>query len=528
MSGNDTGVNDLHWRLHEANERRPSEALYICVICGGNPTRAHNRKGHEESMKHQGALKRQSHSSNAARLADRVSFTSREDARDFMPLQGQAEASTDSTIRQDALRHLLASMDSENELAPYPRDQYDFGPLEDPPRSPVTGIQWNLDPSSASLLPGSSSYVAQAVAKASLDILNGDVDFDEFWETLSDDFEDERPDSDTESGEPETGGDAGPAAPKRARMAGQDAESARRWNPWPDQITCTLDILMHLPRSVFSHKQLDLFLWLLKVNGVEQVPSVKQLKTVDLALQKMCGIRTIQYKGALGHPYHVNSLADILSQEMANPEVRPHLAFYPEDNGKQVHEAKQARRWLHEQAPESLTPMVRIRGEDFYTLEPAVLKDETFCIPSRWFKRNQEMYAKCWVITTSRRDTGEYGWRVWLDKEIDVPVSFFSKNFPNFSKDHHLYNVPHPSEIIDMRRASNPELSIPWRHTDPAAGNRWRAKADGLISSIDLSISDTSSAIFAVAALIVTSHSRKTRCRAWISSIAFLNLCARK
>ncbi|KAF6745135.1 hypothetical protein DFP72DRAFT_1077878 [Ephemerocybe angulata] len=228
-------------------------------------------------MKHQGALKRQSHSSNAARLADRVSFTSREDARDFMPLQGQAEASTDSTIRQDALRHLLASMDSENELAPYPRDQYDFGPLEDPPRSPVTGIQWNLDPS--------TPVSFQDPVLTSLKPWQKRLSTSQWRHT--------------ESGEPETGGDAGPAAPKRARMAGQDAESARRWNPWPDQITCTLDILMHLPRSVFSHKTLDLFLWLLKVNGVEQVPSVKQLKTVDLALQKMCGIRTIHTRAPL-------------------------------------------------------------------------------------------------------------------------------------------------------------------------------------------------------------------------------------
>jgi len=81
-----------------------------------------------------------------------------------------------------------------------------------------------------------------------------------------------------------------------------------------DRQTCTLDILMHLPRSVFSQRQLDLFLWLLKVNDVDDVPSVKSMQTLNAMLQKMCGIDSIKYKGALGHTYYVNCLAQIIAQ----------------------------------------------------------------------------------------------------------------------------------------------------------------------------------------------------------------------
>jgi len=81
-----------------------------------------------------------------------------------------------------------------------------------------------------------------------------------------------------------------------------------------DGQTCTLDILMHLPRSVFSQRQLDLFLWLLKVNDVDDVPSVKSMQTLNAMLQKMCGIDSIKYKGALGHTYYVNCLAQIIAQ----------------------------------------------------------------------------------------------------------------------------------------------------------------------------------------------------------------------
>lgn len=71
---------------------------------------------------------------------------------------------------------------------------------------------------------------------------------------------------------------------------------------------------MHLPRSVFSQHQLDLFLWLLKVNDVDSVPSVKTLKSLNATLQKMCGVESLLYDGALGHKYYVNSLSQIIAQ----------------------------------------------------------------------------------------------------------------------------------------------------------------------------------------------------------------------
>lgn len=78
--------------------------------------------------------------------------------------------------------------------------------------------------------------------------------------------------------------------------------------------TCTLDVLMHLPRSVFSHRQLELFIWLLKVNNVDDVPSVASMMELNSMLQKLCGIESIAYDGALGHRYYVNSLSQIIAQ----------------------------------------------------------------------------------------------------------------------------------------------------------------------------------------------------------------------
>lgn len=71
---------------------------------------------------------------------------------------------------------------------------------------------------------------------------------------------------------------------------------------------------MHLPRSVFSQRQLDILLWLLRVNGVPDLPSVRGTQKVGKLLQTMHGVRTLDYDGALGHKYYMNSLADIIAQ----------------------------------------------------------------------------------------------------------------------------------------------------------------------------------------------------------------------
>ncbi|KIK60034.1 hypothetical protein GYMLUDRAFT_59756 [Collybiopsis luxurians FD-317 M1] len=96
-------------------------------------------------------------------------------------------------------------------------------------------------------------------------------------------------------------------------------------------MTCVLDVLQHLPHSTLSNSQLEVILWAIQVLGVPDVPSVASMKEVQKMLDAVCGVRTLQYHGALGHIYYTNSLEDIVSREMANPYVCSRLSFYPLD-----------------------------------------------------------------------------------------------------------------------------------------------------------------------------------------------------
>lgn len=148
-------------------------------------------------------------------------------------------------------------------------------------------------------------------------------------------------------------------------------------------------------------------------------------------------------------------------QEMANPKVRPHLHFYPEDAGVKLSEARQGSRWLHELLPEQTTPMVRIGQQDYYIHEPAMLRDGTCCMPIRWFQRGNAMYAKCWELDPITTDNGS-SWRVIKRENYEVPLHQFLKTFPELREDAvSIYSIPDPTQITGLFSFINNVLSPP-------------------------------------------------------------------
>lgn len=72
---------------------------------------------------------------------------------------------------------------------------------------------------------------------------------------------------------------------------------------------------------------------------------------------------------------------------MANPLIRKHLHFYPEDAGSRLREAWQGQCWLHELSPHIVSQMIRVDHQDYYIHEPAKLCDGMVVVPMRWYMR---------------------------------------------------------------------------------------------------------------------------------------------
>ncbi|KAK0462782.1 hypothetical protein IW261DRAFT_1613923 [Armillaria novae-zelandiae] len=261
----------------------------------------------------------------------------------------------------------------------------------------------------------------------------------------------------------------------------QDPDVSEQSRKRRHRISCTLDIFMHLPRSAFSQHQLDLFLWLLEANQVDDLPSVSSTKKLNNVLQKLCGVDSIRYEGALGHQYYVNSLSQIIAQEMSNPKIRPLLEFYPEDGSKHMSKAHHVARWLNEVPDNQLTPMLRVReGEDYYIHEPMMLCDGVVCMPYRWIKRQGKHFARCWKMQTCVNDTKAV-WRVLKVDGYEVSEDELLKNFPELCKDAGpIYNLPHLTLIDSVcEDIHQPDVLSAWTLTDPKTGNKWRERAQG-------------------------------------------------
>ncbi|KAK1235606.1 hypothetical protein PQX77_001159 [Marasmius sp. AFHP31] len=272
---------------------------------------------------------------------------------------------------------------------------------------------------------------------------------------------------------PDLGADDPNHSRKRQRTDYSGGPAMSEWYPWPDRITCTLDMLMHLPCSVFSQRQLDLFLWLLAVNGVNDVPSVYQMKTINEKLQQWVGIETTKKVSPFGNVYYQNSFAQILAQEMANPNVRPALSTLPEDSSKRVSEAWHGQRWAEEIPDDVAPPMIRLGSKDYYIFEPTVIWNHPsaeYCIPFRWFTRGRDVFARCYNLYASAD-----GWIV-LPEVLEVHESQLLMNFEDFCRNYPRDNVPVPRTILGMWDEQTRSLS-PWEY--PTSGNPWRDRAKG-------------------------------------------------
>ncbi|KAJ7913831.1 hypothetical protein B0H13DRAFT_2232248 [Mycena leptocephala] len=263
---------------------------------------------------------------------------------------------------------------------------------------------------------------------------------------------------------------------KRGRVINLEQPNSE-WFPWPDKETCVLDILRHVPRCSFSKKQNTAIHWAMQALGLQDLPSDRVMDDIDKALQPLCGVQSVRYAGKLGHIYYVNDLAAIISQEMANPSVRKKLHFLPQDSTPSLSEAWQASRWLHELDSNLTTPMIREQNQDFYIFEPTLLRDgKTVCVPTRWFQRDKDIWARVWKMQTVVTDSGP-GWIVDNTEQFDLKSSDLMLSLPHLISTHTHHRLPDPRVIYGIK--NNDGKIVPWQHTVAAEGNPWRKKASG-------------------------------------------------
>ncbi|KAF8515939.1 hypothetical protein JB92DRAFT_3082782 [Gautieria morchelliformis] len=249
----------------------------------------------------------------------------------------------------------------------------------------------------------------------------------------------------------------------------------------PTSGSCTLDVVTHLQRTTFSEIEQDLILWLLKINGAAQVPSVNQVKAVRDSVQRMGGVNSIHNIGTLGHTYYILDIGHIIADEFANPKVRKFLEFYPRDSGQGVTQTWEFARWLTEADPTYLTPMVRVGIQDYFTSEPCLLKDGSVCMPHRWFRKGaapgRRLCGRAWRMTPMHLNN-QWGWVIEKNHDILFDTEELLLNFPEFDGAYPIWGMLHVRSVMFGSQLSDEELvckvfACPiWLYCDDTSGNR--------------------------------------------------------
>ncbi|THU77701.1 hypothetical protein K435DRAFT_701826 [Dendrothele bispora CBS 962.96] len=169
------------------------------------------------------------------------------------------------------------------------------------------------------------------------------------------------------------------------------------YSPYPNKLMMLLDIMDNLPRLRLSTAHFHLIIWLLKEAGVQNVPKYDSFREMQKNLTKVCGSEPIACTSSVGNHFYVNDPREAIKRQFANPEVAPHINFYPEETDGPISEVWQAERWKEFDAND-LTPMYSSNGKQFYINEVAMLNDDRLVIPLLWVKRKGILHADCNIV----------------------------------------------------------------------------------------------------------------------------------
>ena len=135
---------------------------------------------------------------------------------------------------------------------------------------------------------------------------------------------------------------------------------------------------------------------------------------------------------------------------MANPHVRPHLHFYPEDAGKAVDEYWHAKHWHEVADPSLVTPMAMVNNTAFFVYEPIILANGSVVVPYRWFLRGGTITARAWPLCAVKHSNNDTGWIVEEFKMVIVSQSELSAPFGTWGASQLYHRLPGPECIFGM------------------------------------------------------------------------------
>ncbi|KAH9808465.1 hypothetical protein DFH28DRAFT_909450 [Melampsora americana] len=187
-------------------------------------------------------------------------------------------------------------------------------------------------------------------------------------------------------------------------------------------------------RNLMSTSEYNRIRSILKKVLKVDLPDLGHIKNIRSVLKARLGLRVLERISPLGNPCFTLSVCDIISQELSNPEVGPHVEFLPEnDKGVIVDRYSQSKKWREDLPPSLRVPMVVAHGEHFYIYEPTQLEDLRVVVPVFFYKDGLAIRAKCLEVVTGGQGSHHFFIpaepKFDSDQFLDVNVQTFATPF---------------------------------------------------------------------------------------------------
>ncbi|KAH9807809.1 hypothetical protein DFH28DRAFT_1201673 [Melampsora americana] len=245
----------------------------------------------------------------------------------------------------------------------------------------------------------------------------------------------------------------------------------------PSQHVAAL-LMMGTGRNLMSTADYNRIRSILKVVLHVDLPDLGHMKNIRTDLKARLGLRILEKTSPLANRCFTLSVCDIISQELSNPEVCPHIEFLPEiDEGVTVDRYSQSKKWRECLSPSLRVQMVENQGEHFYIYEPAQLEDLRVVVPVFFYKDASTVMAKCLEVLPGCQGSLDFIIAEEPDFNsevlVDVNVQTFATSFLQIE----LRNGQKWCESRNTRLLQNTNNGMKVVELP----NAWRVRANGLL-----------------------------------------------
>ncbi|OAV89717.1 hypothetical protein PTTG_28591 [Puccinia triticina 1-1 BBBD Race 1] len=171
------------------------------------------------------------------------------------------------------------------------------------------------------------------------------------------------------------------------------------WYPFAGLAQLVSILLTGYMHTILSRMQHDKVCSLAELCGLELCcwTSVWRAKA---KLRDMLNMNPNQRESVFKNQCYSLSVQKLITLDLANPYVSPHLDSYPVDSGgKNIYKLSQSDKqgwaWREELPREYRAQMVAINKKHYYIYEPCQLHSGELVVPIFFYKQEDKMYAKC-------------------------------------------------------------------------------------------------------------------------------------